>query len=333
MGWSQRVNDDRKRVLELPGPLRGSSPSCRATRSTWPPSGARARWSAGRTTASSRPTSSRRSRASAGRRTRASTTSSTGARTSVLANQEENTRGDLEALAQRGVRVYVAFPKRVADGLAHLAKLARIFGVERDAAVRALLRRGYDEQRARRAGAREGAGAADVLPDLDGSAHDDPRRHVHQRHARPLRRVRTSSPTGERRYPLAADLGRAAPLPPEKVAERDVRYPRVTLEEVIARAPELVAPARTSRTRSRRPTRRCSARSRFPRPRAAPSSDGRQGPMLVRRAQHRGHRSRPRPRRAVHVVDRSVVQCPHFFAASGMASAQWGHGFVVTDGL
>jgi hypothetical protein len=43
-----------------------------------------------------------------------------------------------------------------------------------------------------------------------------------------------------RRYPLAADLGRAAPYPPEKVAERDVRYPRVTLDEVTDRAPELV---------------------------------------------------------------------------------------------
>src|SRR5512136_1682088 len=32
----------------------------------------------------------------------------------VIANQEENTRSDLETLAQRGVRVYVAFPKRVA---------------------------------------------------------------------------------------------------------------------------------------------------------------------------------------------------------------------------
>src|SRR5277367_2108842 len=41
----------------------------------------------------------------------------------VIANQEENTRGDLEKLAQRGVRVYIAFPKRVADGLAHLARL------------------------------------------------------------------------------------------------------------------------------------------------------------------------------------------------------------------
>src|SRR6516225_8548921 len=35
----------------------------------------------------------------------------------VLANQEENTRGDLEALVQRGVRVLIAFPKRVADGI------------------------------------------------------------------------------------------------------------------------------------------------------------------------------------------------------------------------
>jgi hypothetical protein len=44
----------------------------------------------------------------------------------------------------------------------------------------------------------------------------------------------------ERRYPLAADLGRSAPLPPDQVGARDVRYPRVTLDEVVARAPEIV---------------------------------------------------------------------------------------------
>jgi hypothetical protein len=43
-----------------------------------------------------------------------------------------------------------------------------------------------------------------------------------------------------RRYPLAADLGRAKPLPPEKTEGKDTRYPRVTLDEVVARAPELV---------------------------------------------------------------------------------------------
>jgi ABC-type Fe3+-hydroxamate transport system substrate-binding protein len=41
----------------------------------------------------------------------------------------------------------------------------------------------------------------------------------------------------ERRYPLAADIGNAAPIDPE---QRDVRYPRVTMDEVIARDPELV---------------------------------------------------------------------------------------------
>src|SRR5690242_12904439 len=50
----------------------------------------------------------------------------------VIANQEENTKHDLELLVQRGVKVLVAFPKRAADGLAHLARLARIFRVEAD---------------------------------------------------------------------------------------------------------------------------------------------------------------------------------------------------------
>jgi ABC-type Fe3+-hydroxamate transport system substrate-binding protein len=44
----------------------------------------------------------------------------------------------------------------------------------------------------------------------------------------------------ERRYPLAADLGQRMALPSERVGERDVRYPRVTLDEVVARAPDLV---------------------------------------------------------------------------------------------
>lgn len=157
----------------------------------------------------------------------------------VLANQEENTRGDLEQLAQRGVRVYVAFPRRVADGLAHLARLARIFGVAGDAAVKDLLRRGYDALR-----------AAD-----EARARTVPLRTFCPIWMKPLMTVHGSTfisdmldlcgaqnvfADRERRYPLAADLGKAPALPPEKVGDRDVRYPRVTLEEVVARAPELV---------------------------------------------------------------------------------------------
>jgi ABC-type Fe3+-hydroxamate transport system substrate-binding protein len=43
----------------------------------------------------------------------------------VLANQEENTKADLEAITNKGIPLYISFPKRVADGIAHIAKLAR----------------------------------------------------------------------------------------------------------------------------------------------------------------------------------------------------------------
>ena len=44
----------------------------------------------------------------------------------------------------------------------------------------------------------------------------------------------------ERRYPLAAALGQRAELPKDETAGRDTRYPRITLDEVLSRAPELV---------------------------------------------------------------------------------------------
>jgi len=44
----------------------------------------------------------------------------------------------------------------------------------------------------------------------------------------------------ERRYPLAADLGAAVPWTLEQVGARDVRYPRVTMDEVNATSPELI---------------------------------------------------------------------------------------------
>jgi ABC-type Fe3+-hydroxamate transport system substrate-binding protein len=164
----------------------------------------------------------------------------------VLANQEENTKRDLEALAQQGVRVYVAFPRRVAEGIAHLAKLARVFCVESDEKVRALCKQGYEAVR-----------EAEVA------------RRASPTRKKATRRVRTFCPIWmdplmtineetfindmlalagaenvfadrERRYPLAADLGRGKALSPEKVEGRDTRYPRVTLAEVEARAPELV---------------------------------------------------------------------------------------------
>jgi ABC-type Fe3+-hydroxamate transport system substrate-binding protein len=154
----------------------------------------------------------------------------------VIANQEENTKSDLEALAQKGIKVYVAFPKRAADGIAHFVRLARIFRVEREPAVRDLVRRGYEVIREA-----EAARASLV-----------PLRTFCPIWMKPLMTIHADTFISDvldlagavnvfadraRRYPLAADLGKAAPIETEG---RDTRYPRVTMEEVIARAPELV---------------------------------------------------------------------------------------------
>src|SRR5437879_245579 len=48
----------------------------------------------------------------------------------ILGNQEENARMHLEALAQRGLPLFVSFPRTVAEGLSHLARLSRILEVD-----------------------------------------------------------------------------------------------------------------------------------------------------------------------------------------------------------
>lgn len=157
----------------------------------------------------------------------------------VLANQEENTKSDIDALLFQGVRVFVAFPKTVAQGIAHLARLARIFRVDRDPATRDLVRRGYTALR-------EAEQSRSTLVPLRAFCPIwmDPLMTIHGdtfiSDMLDLAGAQNVFADRERRYPLAADLGKAKPLPPEKVAGKDTRYPRVTMDEVVARAPEIV---------------------------------------------------------------------------------------------
>lgn len=157
----------------------------------------------------------------------------------VIANQEENSRGDLEAIAQAGVKVLVSFPKRVADGLAHLARLARIFGLDQDARAKELLKGGYEALREAEAARARSTPLRTFCP-----IWMDPLMTIHGdtfiSDMLDLAGAQNVFADRERRYPLAADLGTAKPLPASKVAGKDTRYPRVTLEEVVSRAPELV---------------------------------------------------------------------------------------------
>ena len=196
------------------------------------------------------------------------------------------------------MKVFVAFPKRAADGLAHLARLARILHVEREPHVRELLKRGYEVIREA-----EEARARIVPLRTFCPIWMDPLMTIHGEtfisDMLDLAGAQNVFVDRERRYPLAADLGKAKPLPAEKTAGRDVRYPRVTLDEVVERAPELVllpdephpfteedadvfrALADPGRLAERR------------------RSHGRQGSLLVRRADHRGLAAPARARRSL----------------------------------
>src|SRR6185369_2444435 len=59
------------------------------------------------------------------------------------ANQEENTRKVLEALAERAP-VLVSLPRRVDQGIGHLARLARILQIGEQPHVVELIKRGYE---------------------------------------------------------------------------------------------------------------------------------------------------------------------------------------------
>jgi ABC-type Fe3+-hydroxamate transport system substrate-binding protein len=150
----------------------------------------------------------------------------------VLANQEENSRAHVEELARFQLPVFVAFPRRVADGLAHLARLARILGAED--ASRDLLRRGM--------GALTALDKSEPAPlEVFVPIWMDPLMTVNAdtfiSDAVRLGGGRNVFADRERRYPLLADVGTMEARPP---GERDTRYPRVTLDEVVSRAPQVV---------------------------------------------------------------------------------------------
>jgi len=150
----------------------------------------------------------------------------------ILANQEENSRQHLESLAQLGLPVLVSFPKTVAEGLSHLARLAKVL----DADVRELLRQGYAAVREAEEAARRNRALRAFVP-----IWMEPLMTVNAQTfvSDALRLGGAGNVFGDRQrlYPLAADQGQAVPRP---VGTRDTRYPRVSMDEVRERAPEIV---------------------------------------------------------------------------------------------
>ena len=145
----------------------------------------------------------------------------------VIANQEENARKPLEQLAAR-VTVLVSLPRTVEQGIAHLARLARVL----DTGSEELVRRGYAIARRETPAPTRRAFVPIWMDPLMTINADTFGSDV-------LARAGVGNAFGDRLrlYPLAADLGKTVPA---DAGNRDVRYPRVTLAEVTARGAELI---------------------------------------------------------------------------------------------
>jgi hypothetical protein len=137
----------------------------------------------------------------------------------VIANQEENARRTLEALAGKAP-VLVSLPRTVEQGIAHLARLARILEVGKD-----LVARGYQLAAPRAELARVFVPIwMDPLMTLNADTFGSD----------VLARAGLTNAFSDRLrlYPLAADLGKGEAI---EATGRDVRYPRITLGELTAR--------------------------------------------------------------------------------------------------
>ncbi len=158
----------------------------------------------------------------------------------VMANQEENTRETVEALEAAGAKVWVTFPRNVDEAIAILWVLIRLFDIPSAGSKVRTLEVTLDWQM-------RAAEASDPVrvfcPIWQGVAGEGVpwwmtfNRHTYAHDV--LTRCGGLNVFAERdrRYPLEADLGEGTADDP---GDRDTRYPRLTPEEVIRAAPDVI---------------------------------------------------------------------------------------------
>lgn len=158
----------------------------------------------------------------------------------VLANWEENTRQTVEALEAAGIPVWVTFPQSARETLAVLYALASLFR-SATAALKVKTLEATLEWALSATASHEGVPY--FCPIWQDTTQGGKfwwmtfNRHTYCHDVLAICGGVNIFAERERRYPLAADLGLA---PPRPAAGRDVRYPRVTLEEIVAGQPQVI---------------------------------------------------------------------------------------------
>jgi ABC-type Fe3+-hydroxamate transport system substrate-binding protein len=156
----------------------------------------------------------------------------------VIMNSEENRKADADALQAAGVPVWITQPNTVREALDLLWTIMDVFEEPSMVPRVRLIEVAYEwtlgvtlDQTPRRV-------FVPIWRDPWMTVNRDT--YVHDLlHTVGVENVFADR---ERRYPLAADLGTAEPIPADdpRVRDRDVRYPRVSLDEVVAMQPEVV---------------------------------------------------------------------------------------------
>jgi ABC-type Fe3+-hydroxamate transport system substrate-binding protein len=156
----------------------------------------------------------------------------------VIMNAEENRREDAQKLSEAGVRVYAATPHTVAEAINELWNLVAIFDVTTMVPRIQQIDRVFDMVSQAAASGRRVRTFVPIwkAPWMTFNAET----YVHDL----LFHLGAENVFAERerQFPLAADTGDAEPLAADdpRIADRDTRYPRVSLDEIIAAAPELI---------------------------------------------------------------------------------------------
>jgi ABC-type hemin transport system substrate-binding protein len=152
----------------------------------------------------------------------------------IIVNQEENPRSVAEALEAAGFRVWVTFPRTVRGAIDVLWDMVRLFDIPQQGQTLSVLEMTYEWASL----------AAENTPPIRAFCpiwREPWMTFNHDTYIHDLLRIcgaENVCADWERRYPLAADLGAAPEAEPP--AERDTRYPRLTLDELNDHPPELI---------------------------------------------------------------------------------------------
>lgn len=158
----------------------------------------------------------------------------------VIANWEENTRQTVEMLEIAGIPVWVSFPKTVREAVDVLWTLTGVFQSQSAAIRLQTLELTLEWAIAAAAERQPVRYFSPIWFDHSEPGHPWWMTFNQDTYSHDLLSIvggENVFAKRERRYPLEADLGI---LPAESPGERDVRYPRLTLEEILTTQPEVI---------------------------------------------------------------------------------------------